>query len=120
MFQLQTLSLTTWSYITAKPMPLTPQSPHLPKMIFLSLLPGFPFTLKCQLWEESYALFMAVFPEPRKGADIQLPLSNYLSKKKRRKTAKKKKKKKRNEGEKKIDEVCLLRTQAKQQPNTDQ
>ena len=65
-------------------------------------------------------MFMAVFPEPRKGSVIQLPLSNNLSKKKRRKTAKKKKKKKRNEGEKKIDEVCLLRTQAKQQPNTDQ
>ena len=39
-------------------------------------------------------MFMAVFPEPRKGADIQLPLSNYLSKKKRRKTAKKKRKRK--------------------------
>ena len=39
-------------------------------------------------------MFMAVFPEPRKGAVIQLPLSNYLSKKKRRKTAKKKEKEK--------------------------
>lgn len=38
-------------------------------------------------------MFMAVFPEPRKGADIQLPLSSYLLKKKRRKTARKRKKK---------------------------
>ena len=37
-------------------------------------------------------MFMAVFPEPRKGADIQLPLNNYLLKKKTRKTVKKKKK----------------------------
>lgn len=64
-------------------------------------------------------MFMAVFPEPRKRADIQLSLNNYLLKKKMRKTVKKKKKKERNEGEKKIDEVCLLRTQAKQKPNTD-
>ena len=62
-------------------------------------------------------MFMAVFPEPRKRADIQLSLNNYLLKKKMRKTVKKKKE--RNEGEKKIDEVCLLRTQAKQKPNTD-
>lgn len=62
-------------------------------------------------------MFTAVFPEPRKRADIQLSLNNYLLKKKMRKTVKKKKE--RNEGEKKIDEVCLLRTQAKQKPNTD-
>lgn len=72
MFQMQIW--TTRSYIIAKPIPLAPQSPHLPKMVFLPLRPGFPFTLKCQLWEERDALFMAVFPEPRKGADIQLPL----------------------------------------------
>lgn len=64
-------------------------------------------------------MFMAVFPEPRKRADIQLSLNNYLLKKKTRKTVKKERKKERNEGEKKIDEVCLLRTQAKQKPNTD-
>ena len=62
---------------------------------------------------------MAVFPEPRKRADIQLSLNNYLLRKKTRKTVKKERKKERNEGEKKIDEVCLLRTQAKQKPNTD-
>lgn len=39
-------------------------------------------------------MFMAVFPEPRKRADIQLSLNNYLLKKKMRKTVKKKKRKK--------------------------
>lgn len=38
-------------------------------------------------------MFMAVFPEPRKRADIQLSLNNYLLKKKMRKTVKKKRKK---------------------------
>ena len=42
-------------------------------------------------------MFMAVFPEPRKRADIQLSLNNYLLKKKMRKTVKKKRKKERRE-----------------------
>lgn len=51
-FQMQTPSLTTQSRINAKPIPLTPQHPSLPETIFLYLLPGFPFTLKCQLCEK--------------------------------------------------------------------
>ena len=38
-------------------------------------------------------MFMAVFPEPRKRADIQLSLNNYLLRKKTRKTVKKERKK---------------------------